>query len=108
SAIRMALGAGRWRLFRSLLLENGLLSAAGCLGGLLLAHWMLAALAGSSPYSVPRIEQAKVDIPTLVFTLAAAGSMALTLSGLSALRLFPDMAVLLKGGGRATAGPVQK
>ncbi|HYO12796.1 MAG TPA: ABC transporter permease, partial [Thermoanaerobaculia bacterium] len=108
SAIRMALGAGRWRVFRGLLMENGLLSAAGCLGGLLLARWMLAALVASSPHNVPRIEQAKVDVPTLAFALAAAGIIAMTLSGLSALRLFPDVAVLLKGGSRATDGPAQR
>jgi putative ABC transport system permease protein len=108
SAICSALGAGRWRVFRGLLIENSLLSAAGCLGSLLLARWLLAALAASSPQAVPRIEQAKVDLPTLAFALAAAGIIAIALSGLSALRISPDVTVLLKVGGKATAGPGQR
>jgi putative ABC transport system permease protein len=108
SAIRMAVGAGRWRVFRGLLIENGLLSTAGSLGGLLVARWTLAALVAASPPDVPRIELAKVDVPTLAFALAAAAFIALTLSGFSALRLFPEAVALLQGGGRATAGPAQR
>jgi predicted permease len=38
-AIRLALGAGRWRLMRDVLLESTLLLAGGVGGGLLLAYW---------------------------------------------------------------------
>lgn len=42
--VRLALGAGRWRLARAVLLEGVLLSTAGALAGLLLGTWLTALL----------------------------------------------------------------
>jgi len=47
--IRLALGAGRLRLARQLLIETLLLSSAGALAGLSLASWMVESLAWMMP-----------------------------------------------------------
>lgn len=51
-AVRMALGAGRWRLIRQFLVESFMLSMAGAALGLLVAFLTIKALFGSIPESL--------------------------------------------------------
>ena len=68
-AVRMALGAGRWRLAQQLLTEGVMLSLAGGALGLLLAVSVTPALARAASGAVPRIEDVGVDRWVLGFTL---------------------------------------
>ena len=67
-AARQALGAGRWRLARQLLIESLILGMAGGLAGLALAYWALRLLVGLSATGFPRVAGSRVDLPVLMFT----------------------------------------
>ena len=105
-AVRTALGAGRGQLIAHLLLESGLLALAGGLLGLALASGALrlfAALpqmhAGVAPGGIG------LDGRALAFT-AALCIAASVVAGLAPLlqTTRPDLAQLLRGGGRAGTG----
>jgi predicted permease len=69
--VRMALGAGRWRLIRQMLAEAALLGSAGAIAGLLGANWTTKSLAAAlSTKQLPVQLDATLD--ARVFTFAAA------------------------------------
>ena len=69
-AIRVSLGAARWRVIRQLLTEALTLCAFGCVGGLLLARWLLKLVVGLQHTSIPRLEQADMGWQVLAFGAA--------------------------------------
>jgi putative ABC transport system permease protein len=68
-AIRVSLGAGRWRLTRQLLTESLFLAAAGACLGVAAAWWGVKGLIAFAPADTPLIGRASVDVPTLFATL---------------------------------------
>ncbi len=70
-AIRTAIGAGRMRLFRQLLVESAWLALAGGAAGLLLARGAIAVLVSTAPYAIPRMAETTVDTRVAAFTLGS-------------------------------------
>ena len=73
-AIRLALGAGRFRIVRQLLTESLLLSVIAAGVGLLFAFWGIESLSARVPETIgiPRLDQLVIDRRVFGFTLLAA------------------------------------
>ncbi|HLJ50301.1 MAG TPA: ABC transporter permease [Bryobacteraceae bacterium] len=70
-AIRSALGAGRWRLVRLMLIEAGTLAVSAGALALLGASAALRGILAMAPANVPRLEQTSLDGRVLGFAFAS-------------------------------------
>ena len=70
-AMRAALGAGRFRLLRQVLMESLALSGCGAILGVLFAVFGTRELAHLHAFNLPLLESIRVDGKTLAFTLLA-------------------------------------
>ena len=72
-AVRVAIGAGRATLVRSLLVESVLLGVLGGAAGLVLAYWATAAIAALDPsVGVPLLNQTRLDVRVVGFAMTVA------------------------------------
>ena len=104
-AVRVSLGAGRWRISRQLLTESVLLGIAGSAAGLALAYIGIAGLkAMLSAEDIPRLASVSIDLRVLLFT-ATIGVLTGVLFGLApALQLSKvDLSQTLKTGSKNVA-----
>src|SRR6185295_9955172 len=68
-AIRIAIGAGRWRLVRQWVTESAVLSVLGGLAGFLLARWIVPTLIEMAPTDLARLKEVSVDARIFLFAV---------------------------------------
>ncbi len=105
-SVRIALGAGRWRIIRQLLIESLLLSSAGGFLGWWLAQWGVHAYAlAMARKSSWLILDYTMDTRVLVYLIAISIGTGILFGLAPALRLSKlDVNVALKDGGRGATG----
>jgi predicted permease len=104
-ALRLALGASRWRIVRQLITESLVLALAGGASGVLLAAWAVKFLSRLNVGELSRLDEVSIDGKVLGFTLL------LTLLVGVVSGLFPSLQSsrcglneALKEGGRISSG----
>jgi predicted permease len=108
-AIRTALGAGRARVMRLILIETGLLAVAGGTTGLALAWWGERVLLAAAAVSIPRAQEVTFDARVLAFTITASVAAALGCGLLPALESSRrESGTALKEGGRTGSSGVRQ
>ena len=104
-ALRAALGAGRWRIIRQLLIESLILATAGGFLGLAVSVWALRLLLTAIPIQLPFWMNFGVDLRVLAFTVAITLITAFLFGVVPALQSSRvDLNDTLKEGGRGTSG----
>jgi putative ABC transport system permease protein len=104
-AVRLALGAGRARIVRQLLIESLTLAVMGGLLGLLMAKLAINALIRLGPEQLPRLQMISLDGRILAFTLLISLLTGLLFGMAPALQsLKLNLNESLKEGGRAASG----
>ena len=106
-ALRLALGAGRWRIVRQRLAESIVLAAGGTLVGLLVASWTTRLLIQMLPFErVARALSSDLDFRVVLFAINASAATVLLFGLAPALqaRTAATLTMVLKQTGRGAAG----
>lgn len=86
-AVRMALGAGRWRLFRQLLVEAATIAFVGCAIGLVVSRWTSTLVPRFSPVDFPRLDEVSIDLNVVLFTVGIAIVSSLVFAAVPAVQV---------------------
>jgi len=102
-AIRLSMGAGRWRIVQQLLIEGSLLASLGAVAAVIALQWTSGLLVGFAPPSeLPISLTVTVDTRVLAFTAAVAVGTVLLFALAPALQAAPaDVATTLRDVGAA-------
>jgi len=103
-ALREALGARRWRVFRQLMTESFILCALGGALGLGLALGAIQLLKAIGPADLPRLSTVSIDTNVFLFAAACVLFVAFVVGFAPALRVSRgDLSGLINTGGRSAA-----
>jgi putative ABC transport system permease protein len=102
--IRAAMGAGRARLLRQLIVESLILSMIGTGLAVLVAWWVVGVLKGAMPEGVPRVAAIALDLRVLGAAAVLSLIVGLLFGVAPALQLSrPDLTTALKEGARGAS-----
>jgi predicted permease len=87
-AVRIALGAGRLDLLLPVLGESAFICSCGLAFGLFLSHWIRRAAQGLIPVELPRLDQAGLNIETLMFAVGLTVLSVFVVFALPAFEIF--------------------
>ena len=108
-AVRMSLGANRWRIIRQMLTESLLLSLVGGTLGILLAAWGVELIVAFSGNNIPSTAQLGMDRVVLGFTLGLSVLTGLLFGLAPAWQATqPHLSETLKEGGRSAGQSVSR
>jgi putative ABC transport system permease protein len=104
-AIRLAVGAGRWRIARQLLTESLVLALLGGVAGVMLSQWGVELLMRIAPDDIPRLAAVRIDASVLTFAFVLSVCTGI-LSGLAPVLGAgnSDLATTMKTGDRGGSG----
>ena len=103
-ALREAIGARRWRVFRQLMTESFVLCTLGGILGLGLALGAIQLLKAIGPADLPRLSTVSIDTNVFLFAAGCVVLVALLVGFAPALRVARgDLSALLNAGGRSAA-----
>jgi predicted permease len=101
-ALREAMGAGRWRVFRQLMTESFALCALGGVLGLGLALGAIQLLKAVGPADLPRLATLSIDTNVFLFAAASVLFVAFGVGLAPAIRVSRgDLSALINTGGRS-------
>jgi putative ABC transport system permease protein len=102
-AVRAALGAGRWRIARTLLSESVALGLAGGVVGIGLAAATVRLVRASAPSALPRLDEITIDPAVVLFAGALSVTAGLLFGLLPVARFASPRLSALRDGGRAAS-----
>ncbi|HET7608855.1 MAG TPA: ABC transporter permease, partial [Gammaproteobacteria bacterium] len=103
-ALREAIGARRWRVFRQLMTESFALCSLGGILGLGIALGAIQLLKAIGPADLPRLSTVSIDTNVFLFAAGCVVLVALVVGFAPALRVARgDLSALLNAGGRSAS-----
>jgi putative ABC transport system permease protein len=91
-AMRVALGASRWRIIRQILTENLVLTFVGGLSGVALAYAIVRVVSRTTAVDIPRLQDAAINGSVLLLTLGMCVVIGIVLSVIPGVRSRGDLA----------------